>query len=538
MDPRTFLTTLWGNPPKSEILIWMLPQKFSRWYLNFDHLNEQMAAYPERDLYTGVGYPAPGTTKLVSNVRGVAVDIGAIAGMWADIDVTHPIHQKTNLPPTREQGLALLAQLPFEPTIIIDSGHGLQVWWLFDKPWVFTGADDNATAQKLAQWWNHEILNLFAQEGWTVDAVHDLARVLRIPGTHNNKDPNQRVPVTTVKEDGPRYKRIQFLEQVPVDFRPTITVSRNRVNNEVNGEGFIMSPDAEPPHDKLMALTDVDPKFRTTWLADRPDLKDQSASAFDMSLASMAIHAGWTDQETIDLMIAWRRKHGKELKLRENYYVKTLMKAKHPMEQTHAQEQLSDSLFTQTEDQAEVLKNTLSTIFGVGIIQMTKYEGDPPTYRMKTDENDITLGGVTNIMTQKNFRELVAAATGVVIPKCKPDIWEQRSQALLKACEVVTLGDESNLTTETASWIQTYISERSLTDDVNQAANTKKPFTKNENTYIFLHDFRKWVEFNAGEKLTGNVLAQRLRLCRAEPEKIDVTVGERRSSRSCWKIRL
>ena len=328
MNPRAFLEALWGNPPPSEILIWMLPQKMSKWYSRFDHLNQDMAAYPDRDVYTGVGYPAPGTTKLVSNVRGVAVDIGAIPGMWADIDVTHPIHQKTNLPPTREQALALLAQLPFEPTIIIDSGHGLQIWWLFDKPWVFTGPDDNATAQKLAQWWNHEILNLFAQEGWTVDAVHDLARVLRIPGTHNNKDPNQRVPVTTVKEDGPRYKRIQFLEKVPADFRPTITVSRNRVNNEVNGEGFIMSPDAEPPHDKLMALTDVDPKFRTTWMADRPDLKDQSASAFDMSLANMAVRAGWNNQEIVDLMIAWRRIHGKQLKLREDYYARTLARAR------------------------------------------------------------------------------------------------------------------------------------------------------------------------------------------------------------------
>ena len=328
MDPRKFLTALWGNPPPSEVLIWMLPQKLSKWYLRFDRLNEELAAYPDSDLYTGVGFPTPGTTKLRSHERGIEANIGAIPGMWADIDVNHPIHKKTNLTPTIEQALETLAKLPFKPTIIINSGHGIQAWWLFHEYWTFEGEADNRTAQKLAQWWNREIHKLYAEEGWTVDSVYDLARVLRIPGTYNNKVPNERVDVTTILDDGPRYDRQEFLELVPEDFQPIIKVTRSRTTREINGNDFIMSPDAEPPHDKLMALTDVDPKFRTTWMADRPDLKDQSASAFDMSLASMAIRAGWTDQETIDLMIAWRRKHGKELKLRESYYATTLAKAR------------------------------------------------------------------------------------------------------------------------------------------------------------------------------------------------------------------
>ena len=335
MDPRTFLAALWGNPPPSEILVWMLPQKLSRWYLSFDHLNQDMAAYPERDVYTGVGYPAPGTTKLLSNFRGEAVDIGAIPGMWADIDVLHPLHKKPNLPPTREQALATLAKTLFEPTIIIDSGHGIQAWWLFDKPWIFEDQEaDNREAQKLAQWWNREVKSLYAAEGWDIDSVFDLARVLRVPGTFNNKDPENRAPVTTIKEDGPRYKRLQFLEKVPADFRPTLSVNRSRLSNEVNGHDFLMSPDAEPPHEKLMALLDVDPKFRTTWMGDRSDLKDQSPSAFDMALASMAIRADWNDQETIDLMIAWRRKHGKKLKLREDYYSRTIAKARASVAET------------------------------------------------------------------------------------------------------------------------------------------------------------------------------------------------------------
>ena len=536
MDPRTFLTALWGKKPPGDILIWMLPQKLSRWYISFDHLNQDLRAYPERDLYTGVGFPAPGTTKLVSNQRCITADIGALTGMWADIDVAHPIHKRANLTPTLEQALGTLEQFPFEPTITIDSGHGLQAWWLFEKPWIFKSEEDNLTAQKLAQWWNKEIQALYDKQGWTVDSVYDLARVLRIPDTFNNKIPEERVPVKTIRKDGPRYQRETFLDQVPPDFRPIPTVSRSRITREVKGNGLVISPDAQPPPDKLINLMDSDPKFRASWKGERKDMTDQSTSGYDMSLASIAINNGWTDQETVDLMIAWRRNHGYELKLRENYYEVTIIKARGPIEQAEAQEQLKESLFTETEDQAEILKTTLSTLFGVGIIKIIKYEGDPPTFRMITDESDITIGSVGNLVNQKNFRELVAAATGTLIPKCKGDTWEQRAQALLRASETVSVGDESNPATETRSWVETYLSERTITDDVNQAANTKKPFQKNGHTYIFLHDFRRWVENNAGEKLTGNALGQRLRMCRAEPESIDVLVGDHRSSRSCWRV--
>ena len=327
MDPSTFLTQLWGNPPPSEILIWMLPQKLSKWYLKFDRLREDLAAYPERDLYTGVGFPAPGTTKLVSNQRCLTENVGAITGMWADIDTAHPIHKKNNLTPTTELALSTLARFEFEPTIIINSGHGIQAWWLFDKPWIFESDEDNPTAQKLAQSWNQEIYDLYAENGWTVDSVYDLARVLRIPDTFNNKVPKERVPVRTITQDGPRYDRQVFLGKIPKDFQPVVKATRSRAAKNVKGNGLVLSKDAEPPGLKLMALNDVDPKFRATWNGARPDLKDQSPSGYDMSLASMAAHAEWTDQEIANLLIAWRREHGHDPKLRPDYYTRTIAKA-------------------------------------------------------------------------------------------------------------------------------------------------------------------------------------------------------------------
>ena len=65
-----------------------------------------------------------------------------------------------------------------------------------------------------------------------------------------------------------------------------------------------------------------------TWEHHRPDLKDQSPSSYNMSLADTAVRAGWPDQEVVNAMICWRRIHGCDLKLRERYYELTLARAK------------------------------------------------------------------------------------------------------------------------------------------------------------------------------------------------------------------
>ncbi|MHC4834260.1 MAG: AAA family ATPase, partial [Planctomycetota bacterium] len=64
--------------------------------------------------------------------------------------------------------------------------------------------------------------------------------------------------------------------------------------------------------------------------ASSSDLRDTSASAYDLSLATIACLAGWRDQQVADLLVASRRTHdghaGKAL--RRDYVVRTLAKAR------------------------------------------------------------------------------------------------------------------------------------------------------------------------------------------------------------------
>ena len=232
-----------------------------------------------------------------------------------------------------------------------------------------------------------------------------------------------------------------------------------------------------PPDPQFFVLKDNDPKFRATWEGRRPDLSGQTASHYDMSIASIALATGWSDQQVVDTIIARRRFHGQELKLRESYYVTTIKKAKHPIRAQHAQDTLDEALESKEPNRNDVIRESLTTLFGVEIRRIVKYLGDRPIYWMSTAQGDITLGQISSITSQQNFRNLVAAATNVIIPKCPPGQWDKRAQAILNACQHVSLGDASHPAEETREWLRGYLSQKPPVDDRDQAASANAPFT-------------------------------------------------------------
>ena len=533
MDPKTFLTTLWGETPPGPVLVWTLPGKDSHWYKKFDQVNKDLARRKAKDIYTGVGLPVT-NPPMSRKIRGVAESVTAITGMWADIDVAHHSHKKQNHAPTTDKALEILEQFTFTPTLTINSGHGIQAWWLFNKPWVFQSVKEHNQAQALAQWWYHHLNDLCQQEGCVADPVWSIDQVLRVPGTINNKDPEEPVPVTVISSDGPRFDRQEFLDRVPDDFRPLVSVSKDR-NGKVHDNGLILKGDANPPTEKLLNLLDIHPKFRASWREERSDLEG-SPSSYDMSLAHIALSSQWTDQEATDLLIAWRRKHGHDLKLREDYYARTIAKAREPIQASKAEEQLSEALDNPEDANEDVIKDSLGTLMGFGIIHIIKYVGEPSIYRLVTDKGDANLGEITSITSQTNFRNKFADATGHLIPKQDPKLWDKTAQAMLNACEWVEVGDATHPSRQTKAWLTSYLLEKTIFDDPEEAARGKKPFTRKGHTYIFGDDFKKWLEHSTGNQLSDHSISQRLKMIGANSDKVTITVGGKKTSRSCWQL--
>jgi hypothetical protein len=120
--------------------------------------------------------------------RGSAKDSLAMPGLWADIDRAGPGHKDAfNLPVDFAQALRIveMAQLPV-PSYWVESGGGWYAWWVLQNPHIISGDLDRLTT--LSRDW-HQALSIGAElaDCRYPTGTHDLARVLRIPGTVNRK---------------------------------------------------------------------------------------------------------------------------------------------------------------------------------------------------------------------------------------------------------------------------------------------------------------------------------------------------------------
>jgi hypothetical protein len=184
-DAKVLLGALHGSKPdKLHILLWeKLDRKLSYWFTDWNDAAE-FATNHRVNLYAGVNLSGK---DYGMHRRCESSQIAAQCAFIADIDVFGPAHKSELLPPTFDDARLILPP-KMQPTILIDSGHGLQAWWLLKEPVVFGSGEARAHSQFLAIQWHRAMERRAAEKGWKLDAVHDLARVLRVPGTINRKD--------------------------------------------------------------------------------------------------------------------------------------------------------------------------------------------------------------------------------------------------------------------------------------------------------------------------------------------------------------
>ena len=81
---------------------------------------------------------------------------------------------------------AVVEALQPRPSVVVDSGGGYHCYWLLDEPWILTDATERQRAK--------DVLYAWVTHTGGDPAAKDLARVLRVPGSYNNKyDPPRPV---------------------------------------------------------------------------------------------------------------------------------------------------------------------------------------------------------------------------------------------------------------------------------------------------------------------------------------------------------
>lgn len=438
MTPVEFLNLLWQSKPEDfYILVWTLADKRSHWYQRVTAAAEFVSMLQDSDVYVGVGL----ASRDYGPVHRCGSDeIAGITGFWADFDLRSDAHNKKALPPTIADALSVIpATMP--PTIAVATGNGAHAWWLFKEPLVFDSEQERKDTARLVTRWQTLLRVRASQRGWVFDRLSDLARVLRIPGTINAKDPKNPKAVTVHCCTNRRYNPSdfeEFLDEVGIPDPEAEQQAAREWAERFADKPLVINPNATVPQELLDGLATADPRFISTWLRERHDLKDQSQSGYDSALANFGCDAGFCEQQITDLIIHHRRIHNQRPRTRLDYFQRTIGKAfrrsggvASPNSPDQEEQVLPSTVSPDTqsasaEEQSDpatakaLLCEQISKVLGVRVMGLVKITGKEPSYQMQLENNKIEFSHVGKLIDQRSFRLGIASAVDLLIPKIKP----------------------------------------------------------------------------------------------------------------------
>ena len=508
------------------MLVWTLPDRRSHWL----HATSEADQNWPGDTYTGVALPdwsavnlrAQQESKSLDQVRAKAEETTAIPGLWLDLDFLDDAHKKPGLP-TKEEADAFIRNLTHTPTIVVHSGHGYQFWWLFaGGAWYFQNDDERLQAQALVQTWQNECRDRL---GKAIDSTHDLARVMRLPGTSNHKS-DPIVPVEVLEADGVRLVKRLWLQSL--NGKTPARKSTPKASTARAGEGLALKADAPMDANKLELLYEAIPEARKS-MEHKRRFDDQSASGYDMSLASYAAQAGWSDQEIANLIIFHRRKHKEDLQLGHTlYYEQTIEKARQL--QPIATEEIEG------EDPRPKLKEKLKVGIERLLLIYDPEDDTEPVVRLLTDNGRRMAMKMEQLTSNTKFRNTVAKQLKIWPPAMKGEAWDSVVSGMLTIMEDVTPGhpDYPGTTGEreqTQGWVDGYLDDADFAEDAVHAATAKVPYSHNGVLYLPLEGLRKWMSGLGADTLSSKALGVRLR--NIGWERSQVTAGK--SVRQMWR---
>jgi hypothetical protein len=552
-SPRWFLHELFaGKPEELYLLLWTLADKHSRWFRDIDAAASAVKALAAQDVYVGVGLSPKDYGPAQ---RCPSEEIAGIVGLWADLDLRSEAHDRKALPATIQDALTIIPEL-LPPTLVVATGNGAHAWWLFKEPYIFASDQERQAAARLIARWQTLLRLNAAARGWAFDRLSDLARVLRIPGTVNAKDPANPKPVTLFSHTDRRYNPSDFEEWLDEAAVPDPAAEEQAARDgaeRFKDKPLIINLNARIPEEMLERWMEADLRFRNTWLKQRHDLKDQSQSGYDLALACFGVDAGLTEQQIVDLIIHHRALHNERQRTRLDYFRRTLGKAasrtqaseptspaplppraqvdeaSSPNEQAHPE---ADSPTTKA-----LLCERVSQVLGIRILRLVKVTGKEPTYQMELENTTIEFPNFRKFVDQTSVRMAICSATNRLIPKIKPKLWEQIAQTMLDALIEAEGGEETDFKGAIRMYLNQYLTDTAFIETIeNQPAGTLRcPTVLDGRIAICSSDLQQHVNKTFSQVLSVKAVASMLAAIGA----VNITVkGNTFKPQSRWLLPL
>lgn len=243
------------------------------------------------------GHPEMGKAPSVPEVRNVLLDI-------------EPKHER-GAPATDAQREATrtvieehikpwLAGAGFGPPVVEDSGNGFHLLMAIDPIKVAEVPDVEERVKALTDRLRHELAEALDAAGARIDAMHDLARVVKVAGTAKPLPDHRRSAFVTAperREDAAL--REHLLTAVTT---PPRGPSEKRAEPKSYGLTIAdLSSDNIPEH--FFEMLDAHPRLKGAWEGTLTDIKDTSGSGQDASLVTQLAHLGITDPRAVGAIL-------------------------------------------------------------------------------------------------------------------------------------------------------------------------------------------------------------------------------------------
>ena len=566
MTPQAFLCLLWQYKPEEQyILIWTGQDKRSHWFQDA----AKAAEFVESDACLGkcvfVGIGASKTDNGPTR-RCTSDEIATLCAVWTDLDLSGEAHKGKALPGTVEDALSVLPE-DMPPTITVATGNGAHAWWVFKEPLTFETDADRAEAHCILNRW-HTLIRLRCRaRGWVYDRLSDLARVARVPGTFNMKEPANPKAVTVIGAQPDRFYNLSDFEEYVDDAGIPNEEAQQRAAHawaeRFRDTPLVINDTARIPQELLDVWMDpknsdeqIASRFRNTWERRRHDLKDPSQSGYDLALADFGVMAGLAEQQMVDLIVHHRSMHGQKQRHRIDYFQRTIAKAteRNPDAPTpttglaapqgtpvapEGREATGDASkppaaptpnattvnamraadaqpkeMSEADQKAMLCeKIALQMAIPVAIMRLLRITGKDPSFRMElADAAKIEFTSVSKFRNQEAVRDVLAGQMKWLMPPIKPSRWREIAQDMLRACFDEEGPIEAKWEEAARDMVGRYLEDNGFIEDIAaaQPQYRGKPIVKDGRIAINTTDFHGWINRTTLQVLSVKAIAGQL----------------------------
>lgn len=555
-DTLRFLSTIFGNLDGLYLNLWHKESKHSHWFNDHELAHKFITSETGVNYYISIGL----MPQDMGHARRMTKEsVHAIVGLYVDVDIAGLGHDKANLPTDEASAIQIIHDFPLRPTLVVHSGGGFQGWWALKEPLVFATPQERDEAAKVSWRFNYTFKQKY-NHGFTLDSIFNLDRLGRLPGTINRKPGRDDRVAKIVEYSGSQYN-LGDIEQYCLAAdqitreTPTAAVSTSEGFTLVRDGNLILDPNVpDPSIDLYQILCDSFPRFQETWQAKR---EFKSASEYDYSIASVASNLGMADQDIVNLIIAWHRKHqGKLIGTSENpvslekclkpqYIGITLAKLRQSEKKTTNYE-VPDTVskaWTTVEcdhndgDSIQQEIDELSKYFQFKIKAFRAVKGDRVIYEIDTDVyGKIELGTADVLQTQRSFMSRLIDAGIKKLPDIPKGRWPKILNTLLAIRQDVTMSEDATELGQVKDFLAEYLQVQTVIDK-SQVTSNCEPFIDSDGIWhIRNNDFVTHIRSTYGIKYQPMDMCKLFERLGIHRKEIELKIKERRANRSYYPI--